>query len=173
MLLHSPNHLRWNTNSPPAEIHLKVKNFIGETDRQSFKIMLTCSTNGSVNLWWGLPPTSICSQWRFNFPLPPLRTHCTVTVKWNRESPFSRRSNLSDFLLNEEDMLLWTMTTQAMKVSWGALGVDDTFSIITALINPHRATGQGAYIQRATPMYSLIILQYILSACADEDKIFF
>lgn len=65
------------------------------------------------------------------------------------------------------------MTTQAMEVSWGALRVDDTFSIITALINPHRAMGQGAYLQRATPMYSLIILQYILSAGADEDKIFF
>lgn len=70
-------------------------------------------------------------------------------------------------------MLFWTMTAQAMKVSWGALRVDDTFKIITALINPHRAMGQAAYIQCTAPMYSLLMLQYILSACADEDKIFF
>lgn len=63
-------------------------------------------------------------------------------------------------------MPFWTLTTQAMKVSWGVLEADDTFSIITtAIINPHRATGHGVYIQHMTPIYSLIILQYILSLC--------
>lgn len=80
------------------------------------------------------------------------------------DSPISRRSNLSDFLLNEEDRPLWTMTTGSMKVSWGALGVDDIFSIITVLKQtPTEPQGIESTSQHRTPIYSLIILQYILS----------
>lgn len=137
-----------------------------ETDRH-FQHILNCSTNRAVNLWGGLSPTPPhCSHWLFNFFLCPLRTHCIVAVKWNKDSPVSRRSNLSDFLSFKRRRAFLDNDHPGhesfMRGSWSGWHL---FNYNAAIINPYRATGHGVYIQHMTPIYSVIILRYILSVC--------
>ena len=87
-----PAKVKHTLSFPPAGTQLHIRN-TGKTDRP-FQNIVKCSTNSYGNLWGRLQLFSVHTGCSIFF-LCPLRTHHIVAVKWNTESPVSRRSNLS------------------------------------------------------------------------------
>lgn len=143
---------------------------------RQFQNIPKCSTNRSVNLRCGLPPTPLCSHWLFNFSLSSLRTHCVVTVKWNTDSPISRRSNLSDFLSFKWRRHAFLDTDHPGHESFmrGSRSRWHLFNYNHCYNKPpqsHRAW--SLHPTHDTYLFPNYIAIYSLSVCADEDKIFF